>query len=80
MRDYVALPATARCVRGGKLTVKPGKQVARLELVAGKRSASASHGKAAKLKLKSRRTKVAVTVTFKDGGSATQTFTYRRCA
>ncbi|MDA0180900.1 hypothetical protein OJ997_11395 [Solirubrobacter phytolaccae] len=79
VRDHVALPARARCVRGGTLTVKPGKQVAKLGLAAGARRTSASAGRAAKLKLKARRTEVAVTVTLKDGSVATQSFTYRRC-
>jgi hypothetical protein len=80
LRDHVALPATARCVRGGTLTVKPGKDVRKLRLAAGTRKVVAGNGKAAKLKLKARRTKVAVTVTLKDGRTATQTLTYRRCA
>jgi hypothetical protein len=80
LRDHVSLPATARCVRGGTLKVKPGKDVERLKLAAGSRRVFARDGRAAKLKLKARRTKVAVTVTLKGGGTASQTFTYRRCA
>lgn len=80
LRDHVSLPGTARCIRGGTLKVKPGKDVQRLKVVAGSRRVFAGNGKAAKLKLKARRTKVAVTVTLAGGGTATQTFTYRRCA
>lgn len=79
LRDHVSLPATARCVRGGTLTIKPGQDVRRLCLAAGSRKVVAGNGKAAKLKLKARRTKVAVTVTLEDGRTAAQTFTYRRC-
>lgn len=79
LRDHVSLPATARCVRG-RLTVKPGKDVRKLRLAAGSRKAFGKPGKPARLTLKARRTKVAVTVTLKDGGTATQTLTYRRCA
>ena len=80
VREHVRLPTTARCVRGGTLTIKPGKSVQRLRLAAGSRTATARNGKAAKLKLTARRTKVTVTATLADGGTATQTFTYRRCA
>lgn len=81
LRDHVALPATTRCVRGGTLTVKAaGQQVRKLRLAAGARAAFGKPGKPAKLKLKARRTKVAVTVTLKDGRTATQTVTYRRCS
>lgn len=79
LRDHVSLPSTAHCVRGGTLSVKPGKQVARLRLTAGGRAASARDGKAAKLKLKARRTKVAVTATLEDGSVVQQSFNYRRC-
>lgn len=79
LRDHVTLPSTARCVRGGTLKVKAGTQVRKLRLAAGSRKAFGAAGKPAKLKLKARRTKVAVTVTLQDGGTVTQTFTYRRC-
>lgn len=77
--DHVSLPAAARCVRSGTLTVRAGKDVRKLRLAAGMRKAFGKPGRPARLKLKARRTKVAVTVTLADGGTATQTFTYRRC-
>lgn len=79
VRDHASLPKPAKCVRG-VLTVKPGTDVARIKLAVGQRKVFARAGKAARLKLKSRRTKVTVAVSLKDGGTATETFTYRRCA
>ena len=78
VRDHATVPS--RCVRTRTLRVKPGAQVERLRLAAGKRTTSARNGRVAKLKLTARRTRVKVSVTLADGRTAEQTFTIRRCA
>lgn len=82
VREYVSLPKTSRCVKGGAVSAKPraGLGVERVRLKIGKRFASARGGKAAKLRLKSQRSTVTVTVFVKDTVPVTEQLTYRRCA
>jgi hypothetical protein len=77
VRDYVSLPRSSRCARTVGAKVRPGADVKRVRLAIGKR---VSAGMSPRLKLKSRRSKVTVTVTLRDGGVAVDRFTYRRCA
>ena len=55
------------------------RRCARSRSAAGNRSVTAKRGKRARLALKSRATRVTLTVSLRDGRTATQTFTYRRC-
>jgi hypothetical protein len=81
VRDYVSLPRTSRCVRGGAVSAKPRVAgVERVRLAVGKRSVAARSGRTARLRLKSKRSQVTVTVILSDGASAIEHLTYRRCA
>jgi hypothetical protein len=74
--DYVTRPTTRRCIKGPTLTVKAKRDAKSVRLTAGKRHAA---GKRPRLKLKQRATRVTITVTLKDGRTASQTMTFRRC-
>jgi hypothetical protein len=78
---YATLPKPSRCVRGKAISVKAASssELVSISLAAGARRASAKPGKRARLALKRRTTSVKVTVTLRDGRTATQTVTYRRC-
>ena len=79
--QYATVPKAARCVRGKAIGVRAADDAAvrSVTLQAGKRSVTAKRGKRAQLALKSRSTRVTLTVSLRDGRTATQTFTYRRC-
>lgn len=77
VRDYVTLPRTSRCARTVGAKARSGADVKRVRLAIGKR---VSAGKHPRLKLKSKRSKVTVTVTLRDGTTAIENLTYRRCA
>jgi hypothetical protein len=74
--DYVKRPVTSRCIHGRTLSVSVKAGAKSVRLRAGKRHAS---GKRARLALKQRTTRVTVTVTLRDGRTASQTLTFRRC-
>ena len=76
VRDYVSLPRTSRCARTVAAKPRAGADVRRVRLAVGKR---VSAGKQPRLKLKSKRSKVTVTVTLRDGTTAIERLTYRRC-
>ena len=80
-RQYATVPRTARCVRGKAIGVRAADDAAlrSVTLTAGKRSVTAKRGKRAQLVLKSRSTRVTLTVSLRDGRTATETVTYRRC-
>lgn len=71
VRDFAFVP---RCVRGDRLVVRASKSSAlrSVTISAGKRRAIARAGGKARLKLKARRTRVAVTVKLRDGRTATE--------
>lgn len=79
--QYATVPKAARCVRGKAIGVRAADDAAlrSVTLTAGKRSVTAKRGKRARLALKARSTRVTLTVSLRDGRTATQTFTYRRC-
>ncbi|MDA0164158.1 hypothetical protein OM076_28045 [Solirubrobacter ginsenosidimutans] len=79
VRDFVSRPATGRCLRGA-LTVTAKRGVTSVRVTAGKRHATATAGRKARLALKQRSTHVTVTVTLPDGRSASQKLIYKRCA
>jgi hypothetical protein len=78
---FATMPKAARCVRGKAIGVRAADDAAlrSVTLRAGKRSVTAKRGQRAQLALKSRATRVTLTVSLRDGRTATQTFTYRRC-
>lgn len=81
VREYVSLPKTSRCVKGGAVSAKPRiSGIERVRLQIGKRTASARGGKAARLRLKSKRSTVTVTVFVKGAVPVTEKLAYRRCA
>jgi hypothetical protein len=77
VREFVTLPRTSRCARTVGAKPRAGLGVKRVRLQIGKR---ASAGKAPRIKLKSRRSQVTVTVTLADGSKAVEVLTYRRCS
>jgi hypothetical protein len=80
VRDYVTLARTSRCVQGRRLTVKAAKTVKSIAVTAaGTRKLTLKAGKRGVLRLAKRTNKVTITVTLKDGRTATQTLRYRRC-
>lgn len=79
VRSYVTLPVASRCVRGTSIGFRTRGDAKSVTLSAGKRRATATSGKRARLALRSRATKVKVTVKLRDGRTATETVTYRRC-
>lgn len=77
VREFIALPLTSRCARTVGARPKAGLDVKRVRLQIGKR---VSAGKHPRLRLKSRRSTVKVTVTLTDGTRVFEDLTYRRCS
>jgi hypothetical protein len=79
--DYVSLARASRCVRGKAITVKARKSATLKSLLVNARGkhTTLTAGKSMRVKL-AKRTKVKLTVTLASGSSASQTYTFSRCA
>jgi hypothetical protein len=78
---YVSLPKTSRCVRGRTLTVKARRDasLAGVSVTARSRTVALKAGKQTRVRLAGKRTKLTLKVTTRDGRSASQAYTFRRC-
>jgi hypothetical protein len=78
---YAKWPKTSRCVRGRSIGIKAAKSetLKSIAIKAGKRTVTAKPGRTARFALRSRTTKLTVKVTLRDGRTATQTVTFKRC-
>lgn len=72
-------PATKRCVRGTKVTLR-SRAGAQLRVTVRGRTQRVRAGKALRVTLRGAKTTVTVKATARDGRTVTQRLTYRRCA
>lgn len=72
-------PSAKRCVRGSAVTLRP-RAGARLSVTVRGRTQRGRAGRAVRVTLRGAKTTVTVKATARDGRSATQRLTYRRCA
>ncbi|WP_028065779.1 hypothetical protein [Solirubrobacter soli] len=78
---YASLPRTSRCLRGRTLTVKARRDASLVALTveAPARTVTLKPGHQVRVRLKTKRTKLTLKVTTRDGGSASRVFRFRRC-